>query len=144
MKKIWFVLVVLFLMPNITIAGSLKDEKDIRAFATGVMEKVGKGDLDGAFNALKPYVALSSTEIDSVAIQSKAQREQYGKRYVESIGFEFIDEKKVGESLIRLRYIEKTDKHALPWLFYFYKTPEGWTLNAFNWNDQFNQLFLTN
>ena len=142
MKKI--ILITLILLGLITaqaMGDTLKDEEAMRAFTDRVMTHVAKGDLGGAFEALKPYVNLSPTEIDAVAVQSKAQREQYGQRYGSAIAFEFIDDQKVGQSLYRLRYIEKTNKHALAWQFYFYKTAEGWTLNTFFWNDMFHKLF---
>lgn len=135
------VVIILSIISTTTYAESLKDEEAIRKFTDSVMQMVAKGDLDSAFDAMKPYVDLSPTEIDAAAIQSKAQREQYGQRFGPAIDFEFIDEKKVGKSLIRLRYIEKTNKHALLWQFYFYRTQSGWTLNIFNWNDKFHSLF---
>ena len=70
-----------------------------------------------------PYTVLPSVEMQSIILQSKAQRDQYGSRYGKSIGYELISEDKAGESLVRLVYIEKTEKHALPWTFYFYNSP---------------------
>jgi hypothetical protein len=29
----------------------------------------------------------------------------------------------VGESLLKLTYIEKTERQAIPWMFIFYKAP---------------------
>jgi hypothetical protein len=142
MNKIVIVLCAMSLIVTaIAFGEALPDENAAKDLAVKVMTKVAVGDLDAAFLMMKPYVPLSPTEIDSIAIQSKSMREQYGKRYGSSIGYEFIDSKKVGDSLLRLRYIEKTDKHVLPWVFYFYKTNEGWILNSFNWNDVYTMLF---
>jgi hypothetical protein len=105
------------------------------------MEKVASGDLNAAFNLMKPYVVISATEVDSVALQSKTQRDQYGARYGNSIGYEYIGKINRGESLVFLQYIEKTTRHAIPWSFYFYKTNNGWVLNTFDWNDQYQPLF---
>lgn len=143
LKKVVLVLAIL-LIPGLALSDTLKDEAAAKRFTDSVMEKVSRSDLDGAFKAMKPYMALSSTEVDAVANQAKAQRELYGKRYGDPIAFEHVSKKKVGRSLLRLQYIEKTVKHALPWTFYFYKTEKGWTLNELIWNDQFHGLFLTN
>ncbi len=97
-----------------------------------------------AFNVMKPFTPLSETEIDAVALQIKAQRAKNDNRYGNPIGFEFINEKKLGKSLLMLTYIEKTKKHVLPWLFYFYKTEGGWTLNEFKWKDNIKMLFDSN
>ena len=142
MKKVSLVLYAMLLISSTSaFAEVLPDEDAAKELSTEIMVKVAEGDLDTAFKIMKPYVSVRGAEIDGAIIQSKVQRKQYGQRYGTSIDYEFIDEKKVGDSLLRLRYIEKTEKHALPWTFYFYKTKEGWVLNSFSWNDIFKELF---
>ena len=122
-------------------ADTLASEADTRMLGDRVMAALVKDGVSGAFDAMKPYVLVSESEFQSIALASKSQREQFGGRFGKTIGFEFIGVKKVGGSLIRLTYIEKTEKHALPWMFYYYKTPNGWALNSFVWNDRMPQLF---
>ena len=123
------------------LADTLKAESDLRSLGDQVMAAVVKGGMSPAFEAMKPYVLIPESEFQSLALASKSQRDQFGARYGKTIGYEFIGQRKLGESLIRLTYIEKTEKHALPWMFYFYKTPSGWALNSFSWNDRMPQLF---
>jgi len=125
-------------------AGTLKTEEDAKRNAQEIMAQVTKGDIPAAFNVMKPYVVIPEAELQGMALQSKAQRDQYLGRYGKSIGYEFIAEKKAGNSLLRLIYAEKTEKHALPWTFVYYKTPAGWVLNTFMWNDQISLLFTAN
>jgi hypothetical protein len=123
------------------IADTLKDEKAMRQLSDSVMGKVASGDFMGAITVMKPYSPLSEAEMDSIALQTKAKRDQYKERYGTTIGYEFIDQKKVGESLYRLQYIEKKDKHAIAWTFLFYKANDAWILNEFKWSDQPARLF---
>ena len=132
---------IILIMATVVFAETVPDESVAKDLANKIMEKVAVGDFDAAFKLMKPYCPLSSTEIDSAAMQTKTLREQFGQRYGTDIGYEFIDSKRVGDSLLRLRYVEKTKIHALPWVFYFYKTKEGWILNSFDWNDRFQGLF---
>ena len=122
-------------------ADALKAEADIRPFIDSVMEEVGSGDLGAAFALMKPYTIVPSSEFEAMASNSKAQREMVGSRLGAAAGYEFVDQAKVGKSLLRLTYIEKTQRHALPWMFYFYRSPEGWVLNSFVWNDNMPGLF---
>lgn len=122
-------------------ADFLKNESEARQLADKIMGRATEGSLVGAFNLMKPYVIIPDTELQSVALQSQALRDQFASRYGKSIGYELIEEKKSGGSLLRLIYIEKTAKHALPWTFYFYKSPDGWVLNSFDWNDQIQGAF---
>ena len=123
-------------------AGTLKREDDLRPFVDSVMKNVASGDLQSAFETMRPFIVISENELQSAALASKTQREQFGNRYGKTIGTEFIAQQKVGDSLVRIIYIEKTEKHALPWYFYFYKSQMGWVLNTFNWNDQMPALFI--
>lgn len=122
-------------------AEELKSERDLKPLATKAMEKAAKGDFVGALDVIKPYVAIPEAEFQTVASKSKARRDQIASRVGAPIGYEFIGQKKVGDSLIRLTYIEKTEKHALPWVFFFYKTKSGWIVNNFQWNDQVTPIF---
>lgn len=141
MTKIFFAAVIASFLSSSVFADTLKADTDLKPLAEIVMTKVAKGNLSAAFDAMKPYVVISEAEFQSAALNSKAQRDQFGIRYGKTVGYEFIGQKKIGESLIRLTYMEKTEKHALPWMFYFYRTPSGWMLNSFSWNDQIPQLF---
>lgn len=142
MKKILLTILLLgLILVNSAAALTVADEPAAKELCNAIMGKVSTGDLDGAFKLMKPYIPVSETEIDSIALQTKTLREQFGKRYGNSIGYEFIDSKKVGDSLLRFRYIEKTNQHALPWVFYFFKSKDGWILNSFDWKDTFGELF---
>lgn len=131
----------LLLVGLVAKADTLPSEAEVREFADKVMAKVGEGDMSGAFAVMKPFAVVPSAEFDAMALNSQSSREQFGARYGKSIGYEFVCEKKVGTSLLRLTYMEKTEKHVLPWYFYFYKGKDGWILNSFLWNDRMIDLF---
>lgn len=125
-------------------ADTLKSESELRSFAESVMKQVGANDLAAAFKQMQPYVVISESEFQTAVLSSKSQREQYGARYGSAVGYEYIEQKKVGDSLLRITFIEKTEKHALPWTFYFYKSSKGWVLNSFSWSDKVQVLFTLN
>jgi hypothetical protein len=134
-------LAALMLAAGPSFADTLATDVDVRKFADGVMAKVARGDLAGAFATMKPYTIVPGTEFDAMVLNSKSLRDQYGARFGKSVGFEFVEQKRVGGTLLRLTYIEKTEKHVLPWNLYFYKGPNGWVLNSFNWHDRMQDLF---
>lgn len=134
-------LILALLTADASLAATLKGEAEIRAYTDRVMAKVGSGDLAGAFANMKAYVIVPADEFDATALNSRSQRSQYGARYGAPVGFEFIAQKKMGDSLLRLIYIEKTERHALPWTFVFYRGPKGWVLNSFSWHDRLPDIF---
>ncbi len=141
MLRILLSVVFIIITCTTVFADVLKDENEIRKFTDGVMTAVASNDLKAAFERMKPYTTLPSTEVDSAFLQTKTQRDQVGDRYGKSQSYEYISSEKIGAALIRIQYIEKTDKTALPWMFFFYKTEKGWTLNTFNWSDNVKVLF---
>ena len=140
MRNLMSLLVAAVLTLNNANADTLAAESDVRKFADGVMAKVGSGDLAGAFAAMKPYTVVPASEFDVMALTSKSQRDLVGTRYGNAAGYEFVSETKAGTSLLKLTYIEKTERHALPWMFFFYRSPNGWVLNTFTWHDQMQNL----
>jgi hypothetical protein len=141
MARIFPLLLVLVLASSSARADTLKSEQDVKQLSERIMTLAGKGDFVGAFSAMKPYVIVPDSEFESIVLQSKSQRDQFAGRYGKSIGYEFISETKAGASILKHIYIEKTAKHALPWMLIYYKTPNGWVLNSFAWNDQIQNVF---
>ena len=129
------------LAASIAHADTLKTEADLKPFAERVMASVSNSGIAVAFNVMKPYTTLPDAEFKAALLASETQRDQFGARYGKSIGYEFVSQKKLGDSLVRIVYLEKTEKHAYPWLFHFYRTRAGWVLDSFLWNDQASQLF---
>jgi hypothetical protein len=122
-------------------ADALKDENEVQELGDFVLETVVSAGIVSAFDAMKPFVQLDEADMDTLASESKGQRDQFAARFGKSTGYELIGIEKVGTSLLRLQYIEKTEKHAFPWSFYFYKTDQGWMLNDFTWHGDIRRVF---
>jgi len=122
-------------------ADTLKTEADLKPFADRVMAATVGTGLEAGFAVMRPYLVISETELQNVLLKSRAQREETAPRYGKSVGYEYIGRRKLGDSLVRLTYIEKTERHALPWMFHFYQTRNGWVLSSFLWNDRASELF---
>lgn len=137
---IWIFLALFLCTPAMAL-DTFKDEKAIRTFTDTFMDIIGKGDLKEAYDFIKPYVSMNSVDVDSAAEESRQHRQKSAMRYGPSKGYQFISEKKVGDSLYRLLYIEKAERQAVPWVFYFYKDEKEWRLDEFDWTDRISVLF---
>jgi hypothetical protein len=120
---------------------TLKADADLKPFGDRVMSAVAGAGLPAAVSVMRPYVVISETELQNALLKMQAQRDQLGPRYGRTTGFEYIGTKRLGQSLVRLTYIERTERHALPWMFHFYRTPNGWVLTSFIANDLSSELF---
>lgn len=122
-------------------ADTLKSEADARQLADKVMAAAGQGRTDDAYAVMTPYALTDVNTLDRARVSARTSRMQLEQVIGNSVGYEFIRSEKVGASLLKLTYIEKAEKQALPWQFIFYKTPAGWALSAFSNSDDVDVLF---
>ena len=112
------------------------------AWTDAFMDLLLNEGLDAAFDHARTRL-ITVPDDDLLAIQIRARRNlpmtdaRYGKR----IGVEPLRTEIVGESLMMIAQLEKRERHAIIWLFYFYQAEEEWTLNAFIFNDQIPFVF---
>jgi hypothetical protein len=121
---------------------SLPDDKASaapRTRAESFLTRVGKNEIGAAYDDLfagSPVVAEKAQAVDAVKRQTEAGLPLYGK----AMGFELQNEKAFGESLVRLTYIQKFEKHPIVWRFWFYRPAGKWYLDNVTFNDQFGFL----
>lgn len=134
-------LLLLLLMPHVCGADSFSSVPSARDHADKVMSKVAAGDLEDGLNMLKPYFGIPPAEFEAMVGQVKLQVPMISQRFGKSLGKEFIREDKVGDSLVRFIYLQKFEKHAMPWNFYLYKSKTGWGFVKFDFHDRVHELF---
>jgi len=139
-KRIIFV--VLFITATIN-ANTLKNEKQVEELAKNTMEFIGKGDINRAFEFISSNITIPNAEVETIKQKLLMQAPVFRKRFGKILGYEHISTKKVGNSLIKIVYIQKFEKHIMPWEFYFYKPKDEWILDAF-WTYDNIKLFFNN
>lgn len=122
-------------------ADTLKSETEVRALADKVMAQAGAGHTDDAYGLLSPYSLVDIRAFESARTGARSARSAIEALVGNSVGYEFIRSEKVGESLLKLTYIEKTERQAIPWMFIFYKTPAGWAVSTFSNGANVDALF---
>ncbi|MBP0598895.1 hypothetical protein J8I26_12310 [Herbaspirillum sp. LeCh32-8] len=122
-------------------ADTLKSEAEVRTLADKVMAQAGAGRTDDAYGAMSPYSLIDIRTLEVARSNARSSRMAIEAQVGNSVGYEFIRSEKVGDSLIKLTYIEKTERQAIPWQFIFYKAPAGWGISAFSNGDNVDALF---
>lgn len=143
-RRLAALLLLWFAVLPVQAAEALKSESDVKAFTERVMNAVGRGMLEAAYDAVKKHAVLSATDLDAAAQGTRTQRAAaaFGARYGKTVGYDFIGTRKLGTSMLRFTYIEKTEQHPLPWVFHFYRTDRGWVLSEFGWDGNAAALYL--
>lgn len=112
-----------------------------RSFTDKIMAKVAAGEIEAGVKMMKQYSAIPAAEFDAMVGQLALQIPVINQRFGKPIGSEFISEAKVGQSFVRLTYLSKYERHAMKWDFYLYKSPQGWIINTFNFDDKIQDMF---
>lgn len=122
-------------------AATLASPAEVRDLTDRAVACAGLGRIDEAYSILAPYSLADVSSFDRARVGARSTRLQLEQVIGASVGFEFIRSETVGQSLLKLTYIEKTEKQAVPWEFIFYKTPAGWALSTLSNGDDVNTLF---
>jgi hypothetical protein len=144
MKKVYLVLMSLWLFvalaqPDVA---PLSTEEEARALAEAAMQEVIAGEYQAAFEQLRPYWPFPEAELDELVTTTVDQRSRFEPRFGASLGYELALREAVGDVLLRLTYIEKTERHVLRWVFRFYRPADTWILSSVSWDDDIEPLFL--
>jgi hypothetical protein len=136
-----YMMVLLLLACSAAMADVVKDPAEAKQLTERIMSKVGGGDLEAGLRLAKPFLIIPTAEFEVMLDKLTMQQPMMAQRFGKNIGHEFIREEKVGQSLLRVVYIHRFEKHAMRWSFYFYRGSAGWNLNTFHSDDDIRQLF---
>ncbi len=97
------------------------------------------GQTDAAYEALvaNTIIAERKEDVTSLKLRTKEAIESYGP----VSGYEIVDEKIVGSSLLRRTCISLNSDLPLRWRFYFYRSEGAWRLVDIRVDDALVELF---
>lgn len=111
------------------------------ALSDRMMQGVVAGRVREALALGVPHAVLTEAQIDSVIAQFEQQQEVIATRYGGSVGYELLRNDMVGGSLQRTVFLHRLDRHAMVWLFIWYRGRDGWVLNDLSYVDNPAILF---
>ena len=142
MKRLFLVLVVMLTLTGTARATNTLESVDaVRALVQNAMDHVLKGDTFILFNQMTPYWPLPEGEISDLIVKTFEQRKVVLERFGKTVGIVPIDERMVAETIFRITYVEKFERHIIRWVFTFYRPGDGWMVNSVLWDDHVDALF---
>ena len=141
MKRLFVVLVVMLTLAGTARADTLESVDDVRALVQRAMDHVLEGNAFILFNLLKPYYPFGDDELTDLMLKTVEQRKSFLERYGKTVGIVLVDERMVAETILRITYLEKFERHIIRWVFTFYRPDDRWIVNSILWNDRMNDLF---
>jgi len=116
-------------------------KEDVKVKVEEFMELIGVDEVDEAFQILKPYWIFPENEWTQLQIETSQKMVMVKPRLGQTVGYDFVGAETVGDTVLRLIYIQKLERHLIRWIFIFYKPYDRWILNACRWNDEIEALF---
>ncbi|MCK5771483.1 hypothetical protein [Algiphilus sp.] len=104
---------------------SLSTKAEARELAESVMSQVNDANMKDGLMQLRPYTVVPVAEFDAQLSQIDMQLPAISQRFGKPLGFDFVEEEMLGESLVQYVYMQKYEKHLMFWRFVFYKPENG-------------------
>lgn len=123
------------------VAPPLRTEADTKALVGRCLARFVAGDYKAGLDLLRPYWKVSTSEIDTLTLQTITTRAAVKERYGASLGYEILSQQAAGTSLLRFVAVEKLQNTALRYQLVFYKPGDAWELQSFVWDDKLPLLF---
>ncbi len=92
------------------------------------------GDDSKAFDGLLAGTVIAERQ-SGAAYTLRSQLENGTRVYGRPVGFDLVEEKTFGPSLVRFVYILRLEKYPLVWEFFFYKSGDAWQPIEVRFND---------
>jgi len=117
---------------------TIPDVKDV-SLKTTLFFKDKK--IEEAFTFLRTYWPIPDNEIDEVQTKSIKSLNMVEERFGKTQGILKVKEETIKDIAIRETYLVQFEKTAIRLKFTYYKTPKGWIVNSFSWDDDFDKEF---
>lgn len=111
-------------------AQTLRSVDDLRDVTRQAMGHVLTGDFGAVFDTMAPHWPLPENELAMLSVQTLTQRNMLGQRFGKTVGVDLASEQLVGDTIMRITYIEKFEVHLIRWVFTFYKPGDEWLVNG--------------
>jgi hypothetical protein len=109
--------------------------------ADQVMKQVSSGQLRQAVATAAPHAVVTDEQMETLVSQIEGQAESIKTRFGESLGYELLRNDTVGGFLQRTVFLHRFEKHAMVWMFLWYRGKDGWVLNNISYVDNPSLLF---
>lgn len=132
MKRLMVMIGIITSLVFTSQAGAKDPDKMVRGFLNMLQANKVSEAYDGLFeNSGIPV--LRPNDVDAIKRKTTGSLLVYG----DILGYEKVEERTFGTSVVRLVYILKSEKSPIVWVFNFYKPDTKWFLGNVEFNDQY-------
>jgi hypothetical protein len=106
-----------------------------------VMQTLVDGKYSTAIQMLKGRSVMDASVVDNIDKTLNEQMANILPYYGKIMGYEFVDEKNLKNTVTRRRYILQFEFYFLSFDFVLYNNSKGWSVSHFYYKDETKELF---
>ncbi len=118
-----------------------RNKEKINLACDNFMKLFVEGKIDDAIELLKQNTVMTPGSLDTLKLTITEQIENVFPQFGKILSFEFIKERKVKDFIAKRFYVIKFTKFFLKVDFMLYNFGSGWTITAFRYNEDPEELF---
>ena len=122
--------------------GNDGDRQRINKECDMVMQSLAAGKSKDGIRRLKAISVLGPDNLDTLGMTIESQLSELMPAYGSITGFKFIKEYTVKDIIARRNYILMFERYYLRFSFTVYKTPGGWMVTNFDYNDSLIEVLF--
>jgi hypothetical protein len=107
-----------------------------RAQAENFLGTLAKGQVGAAYARLFEGSNIGPQQGQAIQRQTQASLQPLGR----VLGYDLVREEQFGQSLTRLVYLLKSERHLTLWELYYYRPGNRWFLAEVNFSQKFDAL----
>lgn len=140
-KIIFSTFLILFLNNSNAQDKVLKNIDEAKAVSKKITEHFKENEITEAFDILKLYWPLPQNEIYTLENQTVQSLNLVSQRFGKQESIVKVSEQNIQDTAFRETYLLKFENTALRLIFTYYKNSNGWIINAFKWDDNYDEEF---
>jgi hypothetical protein len=119
----------------------LKDKEATADLSREVTELFKQNKYAEAFKELSAYWPLPQAELQELEDKTSKYQDMIGQRFGKAIGTLKVSEQTISDIAIKEIYLVRYENSAIRLIFTYYRNNNGWVVNAFKWDDNFEEEF---
>lgn len=119
----------------------LKDINETQELSIKIASLFNKNEIPKIFEELSMYWPLPKNELESLEKKTIENLNYLGDRFGKSAGILKVRNETISDIAIRETYLVRYTNSAIRIMFTYYKNKNGWIVNAFKWDDAFDDEF---
>jgi hypothetical protein len=139
--KILITFILLFVTQFGWAQAVLSSKEEVTKHADKTMNYFGDAMFEEAFSELRKYYFVSDLDFQNIKAKTIDNLSKAIENYGEITGEIFVKEENLKDVAIRKTYLLRYDTILLKFQIVYYKSTQGWIVNSFSWDDEFETLF---